>query len=112
MNEAAFVALCQASMPGLYRISLSILRARQDAQDAVQQALMKAWIARDKARPGSERAWLTRIVINECRSIQRQRMRVTPMENLPQPPQHPDVRIQKHRFQCLITEFLVLQEAF
>ncbi|MBQ8555435.1 MAG: RNA polymerase sigma factor [Clostridia bacterium] len=88
MNEAAFTALCKAYMDGLYRISLSILHAHQDAQDAVQQALLKAWTARAKARPGCERAWLTRIVINECRSIQRQRLRVFPVETLPERPCH------------------------
>lgn len=85
MNEAAFTSLCQAQMPGLYRISLAILRRHADAQDAVQQALMKAWTARETVRPGSERAWLTRIVINECRNIQRQRARMVPVEHLPEP---------------------------
>lgn len=84
MNEAAFTALCKAHMEGLYRISLSILHAHQDAQDAVQQALLKAWAARARLRPGFERAYLTRIVINECRNIQRQRMRVIPVEKFPE----------------------------
>lgn len=84
MNEADFIALCQAMTESLYRISMSILRRHQDAQDAVQQALMKAWAARDRVRPGCERAWLTRIAINECRSLQRQRRRVVPVEHLPE----------------------------
>lgn len=86
MDEARFVSQCTAWAPGLMRIALSILRTEADAQDALQQALMKAWAARDKARPGCEQAWLTRILVNECRSIQRQRMRVTPMADLPPRP--------------------------
>lgn len=86
MNEAAFTALCRAHMDGLYRVSRSILHAPEDAQDAVQNTLLKAWAARDRVRPGCERAWLIRIAINECRSIQRQRMRVMPVENLPEQP--------------------------
>lgn len=89
MNEAAFISLCQMHMPGLYRISLAILRSHADAQDAVQQGLMKAWTARASVRPGSERAWLTRIVINECRNIQRQRARMVPVDVLPEPPYTP-----------------------
>lgn len=89
MNEAAFISLCQMHMPGLYRISLAILRSHADAQDAVQQGLMKAWTARGSVRPGSERAWLTRIVINECRNIQRQRARMVPVDVLPEPPYTP-----------------------
>lgn len=82
MNEAAFTALCQEQMTSLYRIALSILKRPADAQDAVQQALLNAWVHRNKVFAGHERGWLIRIVINECRSIQRQRMRVVPVEQV------------------------------
>lgn len=82
MNKAAFEAHCRMDMDGLYRIALSIVRNDADAQDAVQQGLMKAWISREKIRPGHERGYLTRIVINECRNIQRHRMRVFPAEKI------------------------------
>lgn len=69
MNEVDFTGLCREHMPGLYRISMALVRNHADAQDAVQQALMKAWAARDRMRPGAERAWLMRIVINEWNVI-------------------------------------------
>ncbi|MBQ8312578.1 MAG: RNA polymerase sigma factor [Clostridia bacterium] len=84
MNDKDFTALCQAHMPGLYRMSMALVHNHADAQDAVQQALMKAWAARDRMRPGAERAWLMRIVINESRNVQRQRMRMVPVERLPE----------------------------
>ena len=46
----------------------------------MQQALLKAWAARHRAGEDYFRPWLMRIVINECRNIQRQRMRVIPAE--------------------------------
>lgn len=62
-------------LDSLYWISYNILRSRQDAQDAVQQGLLRAWTHRKAARPDQVRAWLARIVVNECRNIQRSRMR-------------------------------------
>ena len=79
IDDATFVEISQASLPALYRISLSIVRSQADAQDAVQQGLLNAWAARARAYPGHERAWLTQIVIRECRNIQRYRMRVEPV---------------------------------
>ncbi len=74
-----FTAEVTAASATLYRIGMSILRSEADTQDAVQQGLMKAWALREKARPESFRPWLTRIIINECRNIQRHRKRVVPM---------------------------------
>ena len=83
MNKAAYEALCQERMHGLYRIALSILRNPADAQDAVQQAFLNAWVHREMAYPGRETGWITRILINECRNIQRQRMRMFPVADFP-----------------------------
>ncbi|MBE5803748.1 MAG: RNA polymerase sigma factor [Clostridiales bacterium] len=84
MNEAEFTGLCRELMPALYRVSMAVVRNHADAQDVVQQALMKAWAARERIRPGKERAWLMRVAINECRDVQRRRMRALPMEQLPE----------------------------
>lgn len=58
MNKAAFEAHCRMDMDGLYRIALSIVRNDADAQDAVQQGLMKAWISREKSAPAMNGAIL------------------------------------------------------
>ena len=86
IEETDFVREAQAMLGGMYRLSMSILRRREDAQDAVQQAMLRAWERRAQVREGSFRGWLTRIVINECRNIQRARMRVIPMDELPERP--------------------------
>ncbi|MBO5502834.1 MAG: hypothetical protein J6K73_03905 [Clostridia bacterium] len=80
MDEKKFVAISQQSMPALYRMAYSIVGNRTDAEDAVQQALLNAWKARASARDGLEKAWMMRIVINECYTLLRRRRRCQPSE--------------------------------
>ena len=75
MNKVSFEQLYMEQLSGLYRLAQGILRHPADAQDAVQQAVLQAWQRVDTIRPGSEKAYLARIVINECRNIQRTRQR-------------------------------------
>ena len=59
-NGAQLVGLCTA-----------LLGNAHDAQDAVQETFIRAYRAMDRfrgEREGSERAWLTRIAVNLCRS--------------------------------------------
>lgn len=78
MTRERFEQLYLQLLPGLYRLAVSILHHREDAMDAVQQAVEKAWNASGRIRFGEEKAYITRIVINECRNIQRHRKRVIP----------------------------------
>ena len=84
VSDKALTAGMQEQLAPLYRLSLSILHSQADAQDAVQQGMLRAW---EKRRQVSEeykiRAWLARIVVNECRNIQRKLMRVFPMAEMP-----------------------------
>ena len=75
MDENRFITVSQQNMTALYRMAYSMVGNRADAEDAVQQALLKAWRARKTAREGSERAWLMKIVINECYTLLRRRRR-------------------------------------
>ena len=89
MDKNAFADLYMELFPGLYRLALSILRSEADAEDAVQQAAVRAWQARDRMRPGAERTYITRILINGCRDIQRRRMRTIPVDRIPERPEQP-----------------------
>lgn len=84
VDDETFTRESSAMLPSLYRVCQSILRAHSDAQDAVQQALLKAWTHRNRAKPESFRAWLMKIAINESRNVQRSRMRIVPVETLPE----------------------------
>lgn len=69
----------------LYRVAMSYTGNEADAADAVQEALLRAWAKRDTLRDENLfSTWMTRILINECKTLLRKRRRVTPMEPLPQ----------------------------
>ena len=54
----------------LYHVSCGILRSEADREDAVQECICKAWEKRDSLKSaGAFRAWVTRILINECYDI-------------------------------------------
>ena len=81
--------VAQEALPALYKIAMGILRSDADARDAVQQALLKGWEKKENAREGKFRWYLYRILVNECRNIQRQRMRVFPADMPPAVAQMP-----------------------
>ena len=66
-EHEAFEALASAVGDRLYRIAFLILRDRQDAEDAVQEALVHAWRELPGLRePDRFEAWMHRLVVNAC----------------------------------------------
>jgi len=52
-----------------YRTACLILGNRADAEEAVQEAFLRAWRFRSSLAPGSDvRPWLYRVVVNTCNS--------------------------------------------
>ena len=82
IEERQFVSEVTEMKDMLYRLSVSYLHSDADAQDAVQQALEKAWQHRSRVGDGAFRPWLTRIVINECKTQLRRVKRVQPSDKL------------------------------
>jgi RNA polymerase sigma factor (sigma-70 family) len=73
-SERAFATLYERHHQALYRYCLSIVRNPQDAQDALQSALMRALAAlRASERDLAVRPWLFRIAHNEAVSVLRRR---------------------------------------
>ena len=75
IGEEEFMREVSACERTLYRVSRALLGSDADCADAVQEALLKAWRHRGRTDISYFRAWLTRIVINECRTIGRRRAR-------------------------------------
>jgi len=72
----AFDALLRPRLDRLFRIAVAILRSEADARDAVQEGCVHAWRALPRLRePVRFDAWLTQIVVNDCRSLLRRRQR-------------------------------------
>jgi RNA polymerase sigma factor (sigma-70 family) len=73
-KSAAFDALCKRYAQQLLRAALRITRNREDSEDAVQDALMRAFVhLRDFDGRSSFATWLTRIAINSALMILRKK---------------------------------------
>lgn len=96
VDEQTFVSEVRAMERTLYRVSRGYLRGCDDCADAVQEALGKAWAKRGTVQPEHFRAWLMRIVINECHNVYRRSRRVTPVADVEQPPSDaPDTELRE-----------------
>jgi RNA polymerase sigma-70 factor, ECF subfamily len=69
-----FVELLSPLLPRAHRLAYGLLRDRGEAEDAVQEAIFKAWRAFGRLRPDSAvEAWFLTIVSNQCRQQRRNR---------------------------------------
>jgi RNA polymerase sigma-70 factor (ECF subfamily) len=68
----AFAELLRPEYRAAIRLAHALLRNVDAAEDAVQEASLKAWRKLDNLREGSPlRPWFLAIVANECRSVRR-----------------------------------------
>ena len=85
MERKFFIAEIETRSDMMYRVAWSILRNDADVQDALQDAVLKAWEKRDKLRDEKFfRTWITRILINACYDTQRKRRRIVSMDEIPE----------------------------
>ena len=81
MDEREFEQRVRACTQKLFRICYALLPERADRDDAIQEALIKAWRRRGTLRDSALfEAWLTRIAINECKNILRRRKHASTAE--------------------------------
>lgn len=74
MQRTEFIARVEDCERRLYRIARTMLRSDADCEDAVQEALLRAWSRLSTLRqPQYFETWLIRILINECRRLYRRR---------------------------------------
>jgi len=84
-DEGAFAELFTRHRGRLLSIAMKHRLTPQDAEDAVQQTMLKAWQALDSFRGESRFAtWITRVLMNEVFQLQRKRtrMRLEEMEDV------------------------------
>lgn len=99
MTLETFTQRADACADRLFRIAYLTLRSEADCEDAVQEALLRAWRNRDSLREEAFfETWLVRILINESRRIlgDRARRRETELDEAisaaEPPPNHPGLR--------------------
>ena len=74
MTQAEFTERARNCERRLYRVARTLLSSETDCEDAVQEALLKAWARLHTLREEAYfETWLTRILINQCRSLHRKR---------------------------------------
>ena len=73
-NERAFDALIGPLVEPGYRLAFSMLENREEAEDAVQEATIKAWRNLHQLKDAAvARSWFFTIVANQCRTVRRGR---------------------------------------
>lgn len=73
-DEAALEDLLAPLFLPAYRLAFGMLRNREEAEDAVQEAALSAWRHRQGFRPGADaRPWFFAMVANQCRTFRRSR---------------------------------------
>jgi RNA polymerase sigma factor (sigma-70 family) len=111
-NERAFATIYERHHQGLYRYCRSILGDDQDAQDALQNTMLKAL----RALPGERRElalkpWLYRVAHNEAISVLRRRGADASIEDLDEVP---DARggdaATRERLRTLVSDLAELPE--
>ncbi len=84
-DRDAFLRLMQANELAMYRVAKSILHNEVDVEDAVQEAICRAFYKMDTIRqPKFFKTWMTRVVINCCYDLLRQQKGLVPLELLPE----------------------------
>ena len=84
MDRNFFIAEIETCSNMMYRVAWSILQNEADVQDALQDAVLKAWEKRDKLREEKYfRSWMTRILINVCYDTQRIHRKIVPLDKIP-----------------------------
>ncbi len=92
VDRAGFDGLITPLVEPAYRLAFAMLRQKMSAEDAVQEATLKAWskFASFRNERGGFRAWYLTIVANECRSLQRGRWWSVLRFDQVRPPQESD----------------------
>ena len=83
MTEEAFAQAVEEYGDTLFRVAYSCLRNRSDAQDVMQETLLKFYMEKKPFQsPEHEKRWLIRVAVNESKKLLRSawRRRSVPLE--------------------------------
>ena len=85
MTDQEFQAAVERYGDTLFRLAYSYLKNRADAEDVMQETLLKRYVeSKPFDSPEHEKRWLLRVAINECKRILRSpwRRRTGPLEEV------------------------------
>jgi RNA polymerase sigma-70 factor, ECF subfamily len=91
-RAAAFARLSGDQIDRSYSLAFALLRNAHEAEDAVQDALLRAWREWPRLRdPTRFVSWFQRILVNGCHDRLRQRARLAHVTELPDRPMQDEV---------------------
>ena len=77
----AFTELIQSQMQNMYKTAWLILHNDEDAADAISDTILICWEKLGQLRQADFfKTWMTRILINQCNNILKQRKKVVPVD--------------------------------
>lgn len=80
-DQDAFIALIEEQKQALYKVAVSMLKNDADVADAIQDTVLSSYENLKGLRePKYFKTWLTRILINHCKRILKERKKVVPMQ--------------------------------
>ena len=115
MDALTFQAEVRRIEKLMYRVSMSYLGNAEDAADAVQDTLAKAWEKRATlSRPEQFKPWVMRILANRCKDVLRRRRKKSfyPLEedtvavDMPEPQPPVLAAMEKLKPECRIVMIL------
>jgi RNA polymerase sigma-70 factor, ECF subfamily len=85
-DEGAFRLLVERHIDRAFGIALRIVGSRADAEDVVQDSLLKVWTHRGRWQHGRAKfsTWLYRVITNRCIDLRRQ-PRTDDVDEVPEP---------------------------
>ena len=87
MDEQTYLDRMRAAEQVLYRVACTLLDSEAYRRDAMQETALRAWEKRDTLRQEQYfQTWAVRIMINVCRTMHRQRRRMTVTEDVGERP--------------------------
>ncbi len=97
-DEAAFRRLAGRHAAKTFALTRRILRNDADAEEVVQEAMIRVWVAAPRWRPDAAfKTWLYRVTVNLCLNRRRQRPLAPPGEALDPPDPSPNAAEQLER---------------
>lgn len=86
-DKKAFETIIMEIIDSLYRVAYGILENEEDASDAISNATLKAYEKIETLRQLEFfKTWITRILINECNAIIKQKQKVIYIDNYTENP--------------------------
>lgn len=85
MDHETFSELVMTHSGMLYRVARTLLPCEEDCRDALSESVLRAWEKRGALRDESRFSpWITRILINTCRSMRRKQRRLVLTDSIPE----------------------------